>query len=136
MHCEATVGTSAFVYTPMELAERLCAIVPPPRANQTVYHGVFAANSAWRAEVVPKPPLVSAREAKRLRARRLVRQPAAVPRTPGWAYLLGRVFQVDPFQCRHCGKQMELRCIVVGPPASTRILRGLGSPRAPPLPTP
>jgi len=129
-------GTSAFVYTPEEFAERLCAIVPPPRANQTIYHGIFAGNSAWRPEVVPKPPAVSAREKKRREARRLTRQPSASPRTPGWAYLLARVFQVDPFRCPHCGKPMELRCVVVRPPASSRILRGLGAPRAPPTPTP
>jgi hypothetical protein len=29
-------GTAAFVYTPEELVERLCALVPPPRANQTL----------------------------------------------------------------------------------------------------
>jgi hypothetical protein len=128
-------GTSAFVYTAEELAERLCAIIPPPRANQTIYHGVFAGNSAWRAEVVPKPPPVSAREQKRRQARRLSHQPSPSPTTPGWAYLLARVFKVDAFQCPHCGKPMDLRCVVVRPPASTRILRGLGAPRAPPPPT-
>lgn len=128
-------GTAGFVYTAEELVERLCAIVPPPRANQTNYHGVFAANSAWRSEVVPKPPKVSAPGKKRRQGRRLSRKPAASPRTPGWAYLLARVFKIDAFQCPHCGKPMELRCVVVRPPASTRVLRGLGAPRAPPLPT-
>jgi hypothetical protein len=41
------------VYTPVELVERLCSLVPPPRANQVLYHGVLAANASWRREVVP-----------------------------------------------------------------------------------
>ena len=31
---------------------------------------------------------------------------------------------------------VQLRCVVVRPPASSRILRGLGAPRAPPTRTP
>jgi hypothetical protein len=46
-------GTSALVFSPSELVERLVALVPPPRANQVIYRGVLAANAAWRAEVVP-----------------------------------------------------------------------------------
>jgi hypothetical protein len=49
-------GTSALVFSPSELVERLVALVPPPRANQVIYRGVLAANAAWRAEVVPSPP--------------------------------------------------------------------------------
>ena len=39
-------GTSALVFSPSELVERLVALVPPPRANQVFYRGVVAANSA------------------------------------------------------------------------------------------
>ncbi|MFO1539531.1 MAG: transposase, partial [Chloroflexota bacterium] len=49
-------GTSALVFSPAELVERLVALVPPPRANQVIYRGVLAANAAWRAEVVSRPP--------------------------------------------------------------------------------
>jgi hypothetical protein len=43
------------VRSPQELVERLSSLVPPPRKNQILYHGVLAAHSAWRALVVPKP---------------------------------------------------------------------------------
>jgi len=38
-------GTSCVILTPLELIERLVALVPPPRKNQLRYHGVFAPNS-------------------------------------------------------------------------------------------
>jgi len=41
----------------MEIVERLCALVSQPRANTILYHGVLAAHSKLRGEVVPvKPP--------------------------------------------------------------------------------
>jgi hypothetical protein len=46
-------GTTAFVYTPHELLERLVAIVPRPRAHLTRYLGVFA--SAFAAGSVTFP---------------------------------------------------------------------------------
>jgi hypothetical protein len=50
--------------------------------------------------------------------------------------LLARVFQVDVLACPHCNKPMQLGCIVIHPPATTRILRSLGAPRAPRRPGP
>ena len=41
--------------TPLELVERLAAMIPPPRKNQILYHGVLAPRSAWRKQVVPGP---------------------------------------------------------------------------------
>ena len=52
--------------------------------------------------------------------------------SPGWAELLRRVFGVDGWQCPCCGKRMTLRTIVIGAPASTRIVSGLLHARAPP----
>ena len=39
-------GTTAIELSPLELTERLAAIVPPPRMNQVRYHGVLAAHAA------------------------------------------------------------------------------------------
>lgn len=44
------------VMTPLELLARLAAIVPPPRYPLVRYHGVLAPHSAWRREIVPRPP--------------------------------------------------------------------------------
>jgi len=48
-------GTTALVVSPLELVERLVALIPPARANQVLYRGVLAANAAWRKEVIPRP---------------------------------------------------------------------------------
>jgi hypothetical protein len=44
-------GTTHVVFAPLELLERLVALIPPPRANQVRYHGVLAPASRWRAGV-------------------------------------------------------------------------------------
>jgi hypothetical protein len=49
-------GTTHVVLDPLELIERLVALIPPPRANQIRYHGVLAPCAGYRAAVVPAPP--------------------------------------------------------------------------------
>jgi len=36
-------GTRQWVFSPLELLEKLAALVPPPRVNRPVYHGGTAA---------------------------------------------------------------------------------------------
>jgi hypothetical protein len=40
------------LFDPVELLERLAALVPRPRINLILYHGVLAPRAAWRAQVV------------------------------------------------------------------------------------
>jgi len=96
-------GTTHLVFTPMELLERLVPLVPRPRINLLLYHGVLAPNAPWRREVVaraepeasavepcpPSPPADEQRaEAKPDRAR---------PKYRAWADLMRRAFdhQID-----------------------------------------
>ena len=135
-------GTSAIELTPLELTEKLAALVPPFRANQLLYAGVLAGNAAWRSEVVPKVPS-SDEAAREARAKlRLVKRDARGGRTtlldharPGWAELLKRVFGVDGWECPECGRRMRLRTVVEGAPASLTIsaslLRSTGPPTRP-----
>jgi hypothetical protein len=123
-------GTTAMVFTPAELVARLAALVPPPRKNTVLYCGVLAPNAALRSRVVPVPaasepsrrPLVGAeRRARRPRRRRT------------WSELLMRVFGVDGWLCPHCSTAMRLRAVVIGLPATSRVVHHLGrSARAPP----
>jgi hypothetical protein len=39
---------------PLELLERLAALVPPPRRPLLAYHGVLAPRAAWRSAIIPK----------------------------------------------------------------------------------
>lgn len=123
-------GTTAVKFDPVDFVSKLAALVPPPRKNTTLYRGVLAANAAWRAEVVPKPPAPTREEKLARKGRKLARKPRW--QGLGWADLLERVFGVDAFRCSRCGGRLSLRCVVINPPATTRILRGLFGSRAPP----
>jgi len=46
-------GTTHVIFEPLEFIARLVALVPKPRVNLTRFHGVFAPNSAHRAQVTP-----------------------------------------------------------------------------------
>ncbi|HEY5645241.1 MAG TPA: transposase, partial [Pseudomonadales bacterium] len=46
-------GTTHVVFEPLELIDRLAALVPPPRFHTVRYHGVLASRSKHRAEIVP-----------------------------------------------------------------------------------
>jgi len=45
-------GTSHIALQPVELLEKLAALIPRPYVNLIVYHGVLAPNAKWRREVV------------------------------------------------------------------------------------
>ena len=49
-------GRTHRVMSPVEFLARLAVLIPPPRYPLLRYHGVFAARSAWRPLVTPKPP--------------------------------------------------------------------------------
>lgn len=115
-------GTTALTFTPAELVERLAALVPPPRANTILYHGLLAAGARDRRRLLPRPT-----PRPRRAVLHLVRPDVASPesRWTPWAALLRRVFGVDPVRCPRCGESMTLRTVVVRPPATLRILDGL-----------
>jgi len=106
-----------------------------PNLTDKKFGGGLATNAAWRAEVVPSPPPESPETAKARRAKRLTRHPRMrlVGERPSWSDPLQRVFRVDGFACPGCGGAFALRCVVVNPPATRRILDGLRPPgrRAP-----
>ena len=63
--CGPTEKGTELRLTPLELVDRLAALIPPPRLHRHRYHGVLAPNSALRAQVValarlPPPPMPDA----------------------------------------------------------------------------
>ena len=92
------------------------------------YHGLFAANAAWREEVVPKRKPETPEETAQRRGRKLARLDVKVESEntqPSWADLMWRVFRVDGWRCPDCGGALRLRCVVENPPVATRIIEGL-----------
>ncbi|HVX93653.1 MAG TPA: transposase [Polyangia bacterium] len=115
-------GTTAFVYTPHELLERLVAIVPRPRAHLTRYFGVFAPAFAARAGIVPSTEAAAPK-------RRPPASDAAPPKAPSrlpWASLIWRVFLNDVLECARCKGRMEIAAALTSRPAIERVLRHLG----------
>ena len=104
-------GTTSIQLSLLELMERLSALVPPPRAHQVLYHGVFGPNAKYRKEILPKyQNLKLVRKQKSL----------AISRPVSRSQLLWRVFGVAGWCCQRCGQLMELRAVVVRPPATTK----------------
>jgi hypothetical protein len=46
-------GTTHVVFEPLELLEKLAALVPPPRVHQIRYHGILGPAAGGRSSVVP-----------------------------------------------------------------------------------
>src|SRR6266536_2604825 len=139
-------GTTHVIFEPLELIEKLAALVPAPRFNLVRYHGVFAPAAKWRADVVPSDPpsdSLSHRGCRRkagmgdilTEAGCLVRQHArSRPRNYSWAELLHRVFSIDVLECASCGGRLRIVAAIHPPEAIQRILDCLGIPsRAPPI---
>ncbi|MCB9698609.1 MAG: transposase [Alphaproteobacteria bacterium] len=69
---QTPAGTAAFLFTPLELTEKLAALVVRPRVHTTHFHGVYAAHAAWRSELVPRRLPDAGRDGKTT----LLRRPA------------------------------------------------------------
>jgi hypothetical protein len=129
-------GTFAIDLDPLSLLVRLCTAVPPPRFNTLRYAGVLAANSKWRARVVPPPPPVN--ESASADADCATCAPANdKPPTHRsgyrpWRELLKRSFKIDISTCEHCGGRMKLKALVLTSAGIDRYLRWLGEPTEPP----
>ena len=84
--------------TPLELIERLAALIPPPRIHRHRYHGVLAPNSPLRAQVVAL--------ARQLPRPQSTASPAPAPTRYLWAVLLARIFEILPLRCSLCGAEI------------------------------
>lgn len=127
-------GTTHVVFEPRAFLSRLAVLVPRPRVNLVLYHGVLAPRAAWRREVVPTaasqtlgavdpPPPEHSRASDPRRGWR-------------WADLMRRVFAVDVLACARCGGRLRLIATLDASDATRRILRHLGHRTEVPPPTP
>jgi Putative transposase len=136
-------GTTHVIYEPLELMERLAALVHPPRFNITRYFGILAPAASLRPRVIPEAeassplrhPAVNPESRLRHRIQEKRRKSVAVnPRNYSWATLMERVFEVDVLACPRCGGRMRILAAIDSPDAIQSILTCLGLPtRAPPI---
>ncbi len=97
--------------------------MPKPRVNLTRFHGVFAPNSAHRAQVTP---------AKRGKGSKAGASDVPEDTTPAerraamtWAQRLKRVFNIDIETCRTCGARVKIIACIDDPVVIEKILTHL-----------
>jgi len=119
-------GTTHLLLSPLELIEKLAALVPPRRLNLVRYHGILAPNARHRRQVVPAPPTPAVSAAPDAPA------PSTHPHRYSWSALLARVFAVDVTVCPACGGRLRLIAALTDPALVRRYLSGVGLPSQPP----
>ena len=144
LKAEWSDGTSHLVFTPSEFLEKLTAILPRPRINLLIYHGVLAPNAPLRAQVV-----AYGRQPARLKACAELEPPdGKLPEGPtalssskqrnnySWADLMARAFGFDLLKCPKCHGKMRLLATIEQPEVVRKILEHLGLPTESPQPRP
>ena len=140
--------------TPLELIDRIAALVPPPRTHRHRYFGVLAPNSPLRAAavalaapaqpskefVVPAEPAATGEGVPAVVPQGNAISPALQPAPPAkrspahylWAVLIARIYEVFPLLCPKCGGQMRLIAFVTEGTQIRRILDHIGVDSEPP----
>ena len=120
-------GTTHIVMTPLELIEKIAAIIPRPRVHLTRFHGILAPNDKHRKFIVPKIPAPVADAS--------LDKPAEPPPKSRitWARLLKRVFNIDVEVCADCGGKAKVIAAIEDPIIIRKILSHLGLPTKAPV---
>ncbi|NBX04415.1 MAG: IS91 family transposase [Alphaproteobacteria bacterium] len=122
--------------SPQELMEKLCALVPPPRAHLTRFSGVLSPNAKWRGQVIA--------DFMRMQIETALGGEVPKPKTkrelsPGekydWAALLKRIYKIDMKVCEKCGGKLTLKAKILNAWEAEKILTtmGLMAARPPPI---
>src|SRR5262249_36470225 len=115
--------TTGIRLAPLELLEKLAALVPLPHVHLVRYGGCLAPHSHLRGSVIPTPRQQGLDGAE------------AHPGTPywPWARLLGRVFGLEMRTCPFCRRgSLHLIAVITQESVITRILRHLQLASVPP----
>jgi hypothetical protein len=137
--------------------ERLAVLIPRPRINLILYHGVLGPRAAWRSLVVAFGNTTGYGEARTADAPTAeeradlsevsTTEPAPDPpcgrerRPPReearrWADLMRRTFGLDVLACPRCGGRFRLIALIEEASVIKRILRHLHLPTEVPAPRP
>lgn len=108
-------GTTHLGFDPVAFLERLAVLVPRPRVNLILYHGVLAPRAVGRSAIVPRTR--SPVDEGHARAGNGWR----------WAALMRRAFGFDVLACG-CDGRLRLIALVEPGAVCARILRHLGVP--------
>ena len=116
-------GTTGITLSPLELLEKLAALVPLPHVHLVRYGGCLAPHSHVRGSIIPTP---------RQQGLDGEEVPTGTPYWP-WARLLGRVFGLEMRTCPLCRRgSLHLMAVITQESVITRILRHLQLASVPP----
>ncbi len=136
-------GGVSLLLTPLELLDRLAALMPLPRRHRHRYYGVLAPNAPLRAAVTAlAAPVAAAPEQDTPTAVTPV-LPAALAATDSepihrklaryaWALLLARSYEAFPLLCSRCGGEMRIIAFITEAVVVRDILAHLGEATSPP----
>lgn len=117
-------GTMGIKLSPLELLEKLSALVPPPRVHQVRYGGCLAPHSKLRSAIMPTSRQQGAGESKA----------ASSASGWGWARLLRRVFGIATATCPSCQQgSLQIIAAITQAPVIRKILHHLKLSADPPL---
>ena len=119
-------GTRPLLLSPMELLEKLAALVPPPRFHLLCYHGVLAPPARDRDLIVPAQPVAEPAAADGDASA------ASCGHRRRWATLLARVFSSDLSACAACGGRLRIIAALTDPASIRCYLTGVGLSARPP----
>ncbi len=134
-------GRTDLMLTPLELIDRLAALIPPPHTHRHRYHGVLAPNATLRVAVTALAREAS-NDAQQQRCQENKDTEDAVEalwRSPArylWAMLLARIYESAPLACPQCGADMRIIAFVTDGVSVRRIVTHIGEPTDPPRITP
>ena len=111
-------GTTHVIFEPLDFIARLVSLVPKPRVNLTRFHGVFAPNSKYRAQVTP----ARRGKVKKIQSLDEDQTPAERRVAMTWAQRLKRVFDIDIENCSECGGDIRIIACIEDPEVIRKIL--------------
>lgn len=121
-------GTSHLLFTPSEFIEKLCALIPPPKAHLVRWAGCFAPNSPYRKLITLKPEVKKGFQfADEDSDHKIINYT--------WSKMLAKVFKVDVTKCA-CGGDLLPVCAVTERDSIKRYLEHSGIDSDPPQQAP
>ncbi|MFY0571293.1 transposase [Archangium lansingense] len=133
-------GTTHLLFTELELLRRVASLVPPPRANLTRFHGLFAPGARLRPFLLPQAGTEAGPQKESLSLAATVEEPRKQRMARvDWAGLLPRTFALDVFACPQCGGRRKVPegCLPEGCPEGCQTIRrrrGVGTSSLTPSP--
>ena len=125
-------GRTELYLTPLELLDRLSALVTPPRVHKHRYCGVLAPNARLRQAVTATAGPAAATLQLLSEAQQEMGLGEATPDPTSaanplrraaarcWALLLARIYECLPLRCPRCSQPMRLIAFIIEPPVIER----------------